>query len=42
MCDPVAVEKMVNVVAAMRKIDYMFNNAGMIMFGEFGDMSYVQ
>jgi len=42
MCDPVAVEKMVNAVAARGKIDYMFNNAGMIMFGEFRDMNYDQ
>jgi NAD(P)-dependent dehydrogenase (short-subunit alcohol dehydrogenase family) len=42
MCRPDAVEKMVNRVASRGQLDYMFNNAGMIMFGEFRDMSYGQ
>ncbi|MBN1635303.1 MAG: SDR family oxidoreductase [Deltaproteobacteria bacterium] len=40
--DPDAVEKMVNSVASKDSLDYMFNNAGMIMFGEFRDMNYDQ
>jgi len=42
MCNPEAVEKMVHAVASQGTLDYMFNNAGMIMFGEFRDMSYDQ
>ncbi len=42
MRDPDAVEKMVNTVASKGTLDYMFNNAGMIMFGEFRDMNYEQ
>lgn len=42
MCDPDAVERMVNMVAAKGALDYMFNNAGIIMFGEFRDMEYDQ
>ena len=42
MCNPDAVERMVSTVASKGSLDYMFNNAGMIMFGEFRDMSYEQ
>ncbi|MFH1154472.1 MAG: SDR family NAD(P)-dependent oxidoreductase [Pseudomonadota bacterium] len=42
MTDSDAVGKMVNTVASRGPLDYMFNNAGMIMFGEFRDMSYDQ
>ena len=42
MRDPDAVEKMVNAVASKESLDYMFNNAGMIMFGEFRDMNFDQ
>jgi NAD(P)-dependent dehydrogenase (short-subunit alcohol dehydrogenase family) len=42
MRNPEAVEKMVNAVASHGSLDYMFNNAGMIMFGEFRDMDYEQ
>lgn len=42
MRNPNAVDKMVNVIASKEKLDFMFNNAGMIMFGEFRDMNYEQ
>ncbi len=42
MRNPDAVEKMVNAVSSKGKLDYMFNNAGMIMFGEFRDMNNEQ
>lgn len=38
--NPEAVENLVNQVTARGAIDYMFNNAGVIMFGEFQDMAY--
>ncbi len=36
--DPEAVERLVATVASEGSLDYMFNNAGVIMFGEFRDM----
>jgi NAD(P)-dependent dehydrogenase (short-subunit alcohol dehydrogenase family) len=40
MTDSDAVETLVNTIASRGSLDYMFNNAGMIMFGEFRDMTY--
>lgn len=40
MRSPGDVESLVNNVAAQGPVDYMFNNAGVIMFGEFRDMEY--
>ncbi len=40
MRDPDAVEELVRKAASGGSLDYMFNNAGVIMFGEFRDMSY--
>lgn len=40
MRDPAAVERLVAQAASGRSLDYMFNNAGIIMFGEFRDMGY--
>lgn len=40
MRDPSAVERLVSGVAAERPLDFMVNNAGVIMFGEFRDMEY--
>lgn len=39
MRDPDAVEALVERAASSGSLDYMFNNAGIIMFGEFRDMS---
>ncbi len=39
MRDPEAVEAMVRQAASRGSLDYMFNNAGVIMFGEFRDMT---
>ncbi|MEW6443080.1 MAG: SDR family oxidoreductase [bacterium] len=36
--DPDAVERLVTAVASQGSLDYMFNNAGVILFGEFRDM----
>jgi NAD(P)-dependent dehydrogenase (short-subunit alcohol dehydrogenase family) len=38
MRDPAAVDALVAAVAAEGPLDFMFNNAGVIMFGEFRDM----
>lgn len=35
-----AVEKMINAAASKGTLNFMFNNASMIMFGEFRDMNY--
>lgn len=40
MRDPDAVAHLVSQVKAEGGLDYMFNNAGVIMFGEFRDMSF--
>ena len=40
MRDPDAVARLVDTVAEKSGLDYMFNNAGVIMFGEFRDMAY--
>lgn len=40
MRDPEAVAELVNAAASRGPLDYMFNNAGVIMFGEFRDMGY--
>lgn len=40
MRDPDAVARLVSKVTAEGPLDYMFNNAGVIMFGEFRDMSF--
>lgn len=40
MRKPEDVKSLVNHVAALGPLDYMFNNAGVIMFGEFRDMEY--
>ncbi|MBI5576345.1 MAG: SDR family oxidoreductase [Deltaproteobacteria bacterium] len=40
MRDPDAVARLVSKVTAEGVLDYMFNNAGVIMFGEFRDMSF--
>lgn len=40
MRKPEDVESLVNKAAALGPVDYMFNNAGVIMFGEFRDMEY--
>lgn len=42
MCNASEVEKMINLIASKGPLDYMFNNAGIIMFGEFRDMNYEQ
>jgi NAD(P)-dependent dehydrogenase (short-subunit alcohol dehydrogenase family) len=39
MRDPKAVERLVDMVTAQGDLDFMFNNAGVIMFGEFRDMT---
>ncbi len=39
MRDPAAVDRLVTTVASRGPLDYMFNNAGVIMFGEFRDMA---
>lgn len=39
MRDPEAVEQLVQKAASAGPLDYMFNNAGVIMFGEFRDMT---
>ena len=39
MRDPKAVDALVTTVASKGALDYMFNNAGVIMFGEFRDMA---
>jgi NAD(P)-dependent dehydrogenase (short-subunit alcohol dehydrogenase family) len=38
--DPDAMNRLVASVASEGPLDYMFNNAGVIMFGEFRDMRY--
>ncbi|MEW6440552.1 MAG: SDR family oxidoreductase [bacterium] len=38
--DPDAMGRLVSTVASDGPLDYMFNNAGVIMFGEFRDMRY--
>lgn len=38
--DPAAVEALIEKVVSEGSLDYMFNNAGVIMFGEFIDMEY--
>lgn len=38
MRDPAAVDTLVATVVSRGPLDYMFNNAGVIMFGEFRDM----
>jgi NAD(P)-dependent dehydrogenase (short-subunit alcohol dehydrogenase family) len=40
MRDPEAVDRLVAKVTSEGSLDYMFNNAGVIMFGEFRDMSF--
>src|SRR5512135_2642436 len=40
MRDPDAVDRLVAAVTSEGTLDYMFNNAGVIMFGEFRDMRY--
>lgn len=40
MRDPDAVDRLVEIAASTGSLDYMFNNAGVIMFGEFRDMSH--
>lgn len=40
MRDPEAVARLVNAATSRGPLDYMFNNAGVIMFGEFRDMEY--
>ncbi len=40
MTDREAVKSLVDKVTAQGPLDYMFNNAGIIMFGEFRDMEY--
>ena len=37
---PEDMENLVNLVTQRGPLDYMFNNAGIIMFGEFRDMAY--
>ena len=38
--DPEAMGRLVKTVAEEGRLDYMFNNAGIIMFGEFRDMPF--
>jgi NAD(P)-dependent dehydrogenase (short-subunit alcohol dehydrogenase family) len=40
MRDPAAVQELVGRAASSGSLDYMFNNAGIIMFGEFRDMGH--
>lgn len=40
MRNPEAVDRLVMEISSRGPLDYMFNNAGVIMFGEFRDMDY--
>ncbi len=40
MRDPAAVDQLIDAAVASGPLDYMFNNAGIIMFGEFRDMGH--